>query len=134
MTNFNNIWTKSKFVRILKQWKEFQNVSRFWKLFNSFQNWSTDASMHKFCACFQLLHLYTFPHICLLNNWTEGKYMPLYADIENHLALRPYLLMAVGTPGRRHSFFPCNLKSNKPRLIMLVYVAYHLDYTFKLIR
>ena len=57
--------------------------------------------------------------------------MLLYADIENHIALRPDLLMAVGTPGRRHSFFPCNLKSNKPRLIILVYLAYHLDYTFK---
>ena len=61
---------------------------------------------------FQLLYSYTFLHICLLNNWTEGKYMLLYANIENHLAMWPDLLMAVGTPGRRHSFFPCNLKSN----------------------
>ena len=49
----------------------------------------------------------------------------------NHLALRPDLHMAVGTPGRRHSFFPCNLKSNKSRLIILVQQAYHLDSTFR---
>ena len=42
--------------------------------------------------------------------------MLLYADIENHLALRPDLLIAVGTPGRRHSFFTCNLKSNKSKI------------------
>ena len=57
--------------------------------------------------------------------------MLLYANIENHIAMWPDLLMAVGTPGRRHSFFPCNLKSNKSRLIILVQQAYHLDSTFR---
>ena len=94
--------------------------------------WWVYLSIHKtfyiYIYIFQLLHSYTFPHICLLNNWTEGKYMLLYADIENHLALRPDLLMVVGTPGRRHSFFPCNLKSNKSRLIIFDYLAYHSVY------
>ena len=47
---------------------------------------------------------------------------------DNHLALRPDLHMPVGTPGRRHSFFPWNLKSNKSRLKIFEYLAYHSVY------
>ena len=32
--------------------KYFENILKILKLFNPYQNWSTEASMHKFCACF----------------------------------------------------------------------------------
>ena len=44
----------SKFVNDLNIFKRLHNIFKLFKLFTFFQIWSTDASMHKFCACFYL--------------------------------------------------------------------------------
>jgi len=36
----------------MKHNKRILDITKLLNFFNSFQNWSTDASMHKFCACF----------------------------------------------------------------------------------
>ena len=38
----------------MKHYKRI-DITKLLNFFNSFQNWSTDASMHKFCACYGIM-------------------------------------------------------------------------------
>ena len=69
----------------LKHFKRLLDITKLLIFFNSFQNWSTDASMHKFCACFFPLLKFDERQCPFFQFWLRGWDIDILALQKNIL-------------------------------------------------